>query len=170
MLLSVAFGHSQNAPVDYHNPVVQNGQSQTTYKFMQFLETGQIDSALKLISPVYLKSKKNFKSSLVSYHKELLKYVDTTILSVVIVYSEDNYNTYRCRYYTNKGEYFYIDLYFNVGRPNSLIAKIWKKSEKELIAERKALAKRVKEEEKTGPIPPPFPPPGVELTPIKKNK
>ena len=171
VLLSGTYGHSQNASADYNNPFVQNGQRRTTDKFLQFLETGQVDSALKLISPTYLKSRKKYKSSLASYHKELLKYLDTTILSVVIVYPETRYNTYRCRYYNTKGEYFYIDLYFSVGRPNSLIEKILKKPENELTDERIALAKSLKEGEKTEPLPPPpFPPPGVNLKPVKKNK
>lgn len=169
-LIACEIGHSQSIPADYHNPVVQKGHRNTTDNFMNFLEQGKVDEALSLIDTSFLRTKTKYKDSLIVYYKELAKYLKTTRLSVVIVYPESKYNTYRCRYYNEKGEFFYIDLYYSVGHPNSLIKRIWKKSEKELIKERKELAKRVKEEEKTGPPPPPkLPPPGVQIMPAKKN-
>jgi hypothetical protein len=157
-----AIGYSQTIPVDYNNPTVQKGQRRTTHAFMKLLEQGKTDDAIKLIDPAFIKKKNAYRDSLHAYSKELSRYLKSTELSVVIVYPESQYNTYRCRYYNEKGTYFYIDLFFNVGQPNSLIARIWKNPEKELIAERKELAKRKKEEEKTGPPQPPPPPAFIE--------
>jgi hypothetical protein len=171
VFLATVTGYSQQAPVDYHNTVVQDGQRLSTDAFIKFLEQGEVDNALRLIDTSFLKSKHNYRDSLSAYRQELLKCLKTTQLSIVIVYPNKKYNTYRCRYYNEYGEFFYIDLYYKVGQPNSPIVKIWKKSQKELEDERKELAKRAKEEEKTGPPQPPkSPPPGVKMTTVKKNK
>jgi len=163
-------GYSQLRPDDYNNPIVQKEQRGTTENFVNLIEQGKVDDAMKLIDTSFLQTKNKYRDSLTAYHKELSKYLKTTKLSLVIVYPESKFNTYRCRYYNEKGEFFYIDIYYNGGQPNSLITKICKKSEKELVKERKELAKRVEEEEKTGPPQPPLPPPpGIELKPVKKN-
>ncbi|MBL7808553.1 MAG: hypothetical protein JNN28_12085 [Saprospiraceae bacterium] len=153
--------YTQNLPVDYHNKPVKNGQRHTTEKFLHFLETGQIDSALNFISPSCLATFKNPKKLLFSYHQELVTCLNSTKLSLVIVYPEEAYNTYRCRYYNATGDYFYIDLYYPVGQPHALVAKFEKMSKKTLAAERKSLAKRQKEAAKDIPPPPP-PPPGYK--------
>lgn len=131
-------------PPDYGNPVIQKGQRNTTAIFMNLMETGNIDSAMKYIDPNYISSNKNLKGILISYSKELKKYLKTTHFSVTIVYPERKYNTYRCRYSNTNGHFFFIDLFFNVGNPNSLIAKIWKKPESQLIKERQKQAKESK--------------------------
>jgi hypothetical protein len=172
-VLTTVAGQAQKLqlPADYNNPAVEQGQRVSTDIFIKLLEQGKVDAALKLIDTSFLKTKKHYQDSLTAFAKELSKYLKSTQLSVVIVYPENKYNTYRCRYYNKNGEFFYIDLYFAVGQPNSLIKKIWKKPESELAKERKELAKRAKEEEKTGPPQPPkLPPPGIEMTPVKKNK
>lgn len=160
-------GSSQAIPPDYNNPVVNRKQGLTTEKFMKMLEQGRIDSAMKFIDPSFIKTKGKYRDSLFAFHKELVQYLKSTELSIMLVYPEKEYNTYRCRYYTEKGEFFYIDLYYNVGQPNSPITRISKKPAKELAKERKELAERVKEEEGSGPPQPPPPPPG--MTPVKKK-
>ena len=164
-------GFAQTIPADYQDPDVKKRQRQSTDYFLKLLEQGKADDALKLVDTSFLKTKNNYRDSLTAYHKELSKYLRTTKLYVVVVYPDDKYNTYRCRYSNKKGDFFYIDLYYNVGQPNSSIAKILKVPEKELEKDRKELARRIKEEEKTGPPPPPkLSPPGVEISPAKKNE
>jgi hypothetical protein len=133
--------HSQSTtPVDYHNPLFRNGQKSTAYRFMKFLENGEIDSALRLIDTSFITAKKKYKDSLTLYYKELSKYFKTTQLSVVIVYPEHKYNTYRCRYYSEKGDFFYIDLYYKVSQPNSRIAKNLEEARKRINSRKKRIS------------------------------
>ena len=168
--MTTVTGFTQTIPADYQDPSVKKKQRQSADYFIKLLEQGKVDDALNLIDTSFLKAKNNYRDSLTAYYKELSKYLKTTKLYVVIVYPDNKYNTFRCRYANNKGDFFYIDLYYVVGQSNSSIAKILKVPEKELEKDRKELAKRIKEEEKTGPPPPPkLSPPGVEISPVKKN-
>ena len=144
-------GIAQTIPAHYQDPDVKKKQRQSTDYFLNLLEQGKIDEALKLIDTSFLKTKNNYKDSLTVYHKELSKYLKTTKLYIVVVYPDEKYNTFRCRYSNKKGDFFYIDLYYIIGQPNSSITKILKIPEKELEGDRKELAKQIKEQEKTGP-------------------
>jgi hypothetical protein len=156
-LLFSVWGYSQTIPIDYHNLNIRKAQKTKTDSFIAFLEHKDINNAIKLIDTSFLKTKSNYRDSLTAYAKELSKHLKTTELSVVIVYPDDRYNTYRCRYYNQKGDFFYIDLYYNVGQPNSQIAQIYKKTEKELAKTRRKSTKRAKRKEEME-IPPPPPP------------
>jgi len=171
LIIATVNGFAQTIPADYQNPDVKKQQKQRTDYFIKLLEQAKVDDALKLIDTSFLNTKNNYRDSLITYHKELSKYLKNTKLYVVVVWPDNNYNTYRCRYSNKKGDFFYIDLYYNIGQPNSSITKILKVPEKELEKDRKELANRIKEEEKTGPPPPPrLSPPGVDISPAKKNE
>lgn len=164
LILSVTI-HSQaqtGAPPDVGNEALLNQQLHTAYKFAHSLETGQIDTTVAYIDPLVLRNQLSYRDTLIAYSLELSKLLDSTRLSIVTGWPEKKYNTYRCRYYNTKGEFFYIDLYMNVGQPNSTIQKIVKIPASVLKADRDALAKRLKENPHP-PAPPKYPPPGVTI-------
>lgn len=157
--------YGQNtAPEDVHNESLLEAQRYTAYTFMHALERNQIEKAFALIDSTFAKGKPSYIDSLGSFIKELSKYKDTTILSIVIVWPESKFNTYRCRYYNTNGEFFYMDLYLSTGRPFSLIQRIVKIPEAKLKKDRLDLAKYLKahQNDTAEPVPPPqSPPPGV---------
>jgi len=149
-------------PVDQRNEALLSAQLVTANNFMRALEKNQPEKALALIDTAYAKSKPSYKDSLMSFIRELSKYRDTTVLSVVIVWPEPQFNTYRCRYYNEHGEFFYIDLFLSTGKPFSLIQRIVKTPEAELEKDRRELAKYLKEHQNdAGPdaLPDQSPPP-----------
>ncbi|MET0393358.1 MAG: hypothetical protein ABW019_09465 [Chitinophagaceae bacterium] len=157
-------------PDDYPDPATRKGHLSSVYAFLDLLEKGDAGNALLKIDSSFSRSKGNYKDSLEAYAIELKKYLATTSLSVVTVFPEKGYYTYRCRYYNGKGDFFYMDLYLHAGQPGSLIAKIIKVSESVLISERKELAERIKNEKRTGPPPPPpFPPPDSIMRPLRNK-
>jgi hypothetical protein len=168
LLIITTLCFSQNN--DFGNEAVLKEQRVSAYKFLALLEKHSTSEAKEFIDNAFVKGKKNYSDSLTAYSNELGKYLKQTQLSVVGVFPKKGYNTFRCRYYNKSGTFYSIDLYFKAGQPKSLITKVVKVPEAVLIKDREAMAKRVKEEEKTGPlIPPSNPPPGVILQPVKKQ-
>src|SRR5450432_3706212 len=135
ILLAVFIGNpyfilaQELAPHDEGNYLIRAGQSQTVHTFIRLLEKPDVDSVMLYID------------SLNMYSRQLIKYLKSAKLSVVIVFPEEVYNTYRCRYFTKK-IVFYMDLYLKVGNANSLIMKISNKTPEELVLENIDLDKR----------------------------
>jgi hypothetical protein len=144
----------QGDPTDRHNSAVLVPQDSTTHYFLRALENLQIDRAHALVDPVWAKSKGAFKDSLKKYAAELAKYKGTTQLSVVIVWPDLAFNTFRCRYYNSNGIFFFIDLYFSVGQPASMVRRIDVVPPRELKRQRAAEAV-LKKKPSDNAVPPP---------------
>jgi hypothetical protein len=143
------------APHDEGNYLIRAGQSQTVHTFIRLLEKPDVDSEMLYIDSLFLKERPKYKDSLNMYSRQLIKYLKSAKLSVVIVFPEEVYNTYRCRYFTKK-IVFYMDLYLKVANANSLIMKISNKTPEELVLENIELDKRrIKSNQKQEVAPPP---------------
>jgi hypothetical protein len=133
---------------DDHRDLVERAQGLNTTMFLASLEKGNIDEAIDLIAPSFLRKKVKFRDSLTAYHKELSEVAGKTKLSIVVVTPDKNYNTYRCIYHNKKGDHFYLDLYYNKGETDSKIARIRKLPLKETSTTAKSTTK--KETKKSG--------------------
>jgi hypothetical protein len=154
MLAIIIFGQvvtfAQAVTRDDHRDLVERTQGLNTTMFLASLEKGNIDEAIDLIAPAFLKRKIRYRDSLTAYHKELSEVAGKTKLSIVVVTPDKNYNTYRCIYHNKKGDHFYMDLYYNKGQSNSKIARIRRLPVKETTSEPKTKATTKKSTAKPG--------------------
>lgn len=153
MLAIIIFGQAaifaQSVTRTAHRDLVERAQGLNTTIFLASLEKGDIDEAIDLIAPAFLKRKIKFRDSLTAYHKELSEVVGKTKLSIVVVTPDKNYNTYRCIYHNKKGYQFYLDLYYTKGQSNSKIARIRKSPLKKKTSTAKATTTTKKSPTKT---------------------
>lgn len=153
-------------PPDRGNDPLLRAQLKTAHRFMSALEAGQVADALALIDPAWSGHHGRYEDSLKAFSTELQKYKGNTTLSVVIVWPAPEYNTYLCRYYNTKGEFFNMSLDLAVGQPGSLVRRITKIPAAQLKKDREELARSLKKHPDTanevpppqsGPPPPPAP-------------
>src|ERR1700743_970853 len=145
LLFAVVVQAQSDSPPDMDNDVLLKSQRQTAFQFMHALERRDISKAVSLLDPNLIGSHPTYKDSLIAFAGELTRYLGETKLSIVTVWPEFAFNTYRCRYSNVSGDYFYMDLYFAVGRPKSLVLRIVKVPEAVLKADRAELERSVQE-------------------------
>jgi hypothetical protein len=147
-----------NPSQDYFNRDIQKGQLNTTTRFLNFLEEGNMDSIYAYCDSSLFINDTTARTKIRTAIREIKKYKPTTERSEGVIVYEDNHDVYRCSYYTKGiGEMFAIDLHYIIGKAKSKVVAIRIKLDTQLTEERK----ENKEYEKKHPGPPPPPPPST---------